>query len=99
MPQHGSVAQQGILLGPRAAKTASAACGDDQGGASGHEVLDNIGLGGAHFALLHVLSGPAIARAQLLCTAQLAYNLIKQAWLVPRVSVLSISAPSASKIQ
>jgi hypothetical protein len=50
------------LLGQRAAEAVSPACGDDQGGTSGHEILDNIGLGGAHFALLHLSPGPAIAR-------------------------------------
>jgi hypothetical protein len=44
VPKDASAAQQGILLGQRAAEAAPLARSDDQGGAGGHQVLDNIGL-------------------------------------------------------
>ena len=52
--------------------------GDDQGGASWHEALDNIGLGGAHFATACTAATDPLLLAQLLCTAQDAYKLIRR---------------------
>ena len=79
MPQDGLAGEKGILLGQRAAEAASPSSSDNKSGAGWrHRSFNNIGLALLHFALLRVLLGRANAPAQLLCTAQLAYKLIKE---------------------
>jgi len=62
MPEDGLAPESGILLGQWAPKSGSPARSDNESSASSHGVLDNIGLGRAHFALLQTPPGPAIAR-------------------------------------
>jgi hypothetical protein len=71
MPEDRLAIEKGILLGCRAAKSASPAGGNDQGGATGHRLLITLAEG-LRTRGACLLSRERLLLAQLLCTAQVA---------------------------